>query len=58
MILRHADISTTQAYYIVPNKTGAKVGMGKLSKVLASRYGVRKFGQLGQISPSNAAMIS
>jgi site-specific recombinase XerD len=42
MILRHADISTTQAYYIVPDRTRAKVGMAKLSKVLASRYGIRK----------------
>jgi integrase len=42
MILRHADISTTQAYYILPDKTRAKVGMAKLSKVLASRYGIKK----------------
>jgi integrase len=41
-ILRHADISTTQAYYILPDKTRAKVGMAKFSKVLASRYGIKK----------------
>ena len=42
MILRHADISTTQAYYIPPDKSRAKIGMAKLSKVMASRYGIKK----------------
>ena len=41
-VLSCFDISTTQAYYILPDKTRAKVGMAKLSKVLTSRYGIKK----------------
>ena len=36
-ILRHANVSTTQAYYILPDKTRAEAGMAKLAKVLAQR---------------------
>jgi integrase len=32
-ILRHADISTTQAYYILPNPKRAKAGLKKLGEV-------------------------
>ena len=39
-ILRHANVSTTQAYYILPDKRRAEAGMAKLSKVLAQR-GIR-----------------
>ena len=41
-VLRHADVNTTMAYYIAPDKTRAKAGMAKLSKGLASRYGITR----------------
>jgi len=40
-ILRHADISTSQAYYILPNIERAKTGMKKLSEVARKNYGIR-----------------
>ncbi len=36
-VLRHANVSTTQAYYILPDKTRAEAGMAKLAKVFAQR---------------------
>jgi integrase len=41
LILRHADISTTQAYYILPNFERAKAGMKKLGAVAQKRYGIK-----------------
>jgi integrase len=40
-ILRHADISTTQAYYILPNHARAQAGMKKLDKTLRTKYGIK-----------------
>ncbi len=40
-ILRHADISTTQAFYILPNLERAKAGLKKLGEVARKRYKIR-----------------
>jgi len=40
-ILRHADISTTQAYYILPNIERAKAGLKKLGAVAQKKYGIK-----------------
>ncbi|HXN25240.1 MAG TPA: tyrosine-type recombinase/integrase [Candidatus Dormibacteraeota bacterium] len=40
-ILRHADVSTTQAYYILPNDERAQAGMKKLGKTLQTKYGIK-----------------
>jgi integrase len=40
-ILRHADVSTTQAYYILPNHARAKAGLKKLDKALRTKYGIK-----------------
>lgn len=40
-ILRHADISTTQAYYILPNMERAKAGLKKLGTVAQRKYGIK-----------------
>jgi integrase len=40
-ILRHADISTTQAYYILPNIERAKAGLKKLGAMAQKKYGIR-----------------
>jgi integrase len=40
-ILRHADISTTQAYYIVPDQKRAAAGLKKLDRIMRDRYGIR-----------------
>jgi len=40
-ILRHADVSTTQAYYILPNHERAEAGMRKLDKTLRTKYGIK-----------------
>jgi integrase len=40
-ILRHADVSTTMAYYILPNLEHAKAGMKKLDKTLRTKYGIK-----------------
>lgn len=39
-ILRHANISTTQAYYIIPDQTHITKAMRKLDKVL-TKYGIK-----------------
>lgn len=41
LILRHADVSTTLAYYIQPNLERAKVGLKKLDKILRTKYGIK-----------------
>ena len=40
-ILRHADVSTTQAYYILPNHQRAEAGLRKLDKTLRTKYGIK-----------------
>jgi len=40
-ILRHANISTTQAYYIIPDQTHITKAMQKLDNVLRSKYGIK-----------------
>jgi len=40
-ILRHADISTTQAFYILPNVERAKAGLKKLGAVAQRKYGIK-----------------
>jgi len=40
-ILRHADVSTTQAYYILPNRKRAEVGLKKLGRVARKKYGIK-----------------
>lgn len=41
MILRHADVSTTQAYYIKPTTESAKRGLQKFSRLLATKYKIK-----------------
>jgi integrase len=40
-ILRHADVSTTQAFYVLPNRERAEAGMKKLAKVAQTKYGIK-----------------
>jgi hypothetical protein len=40
-ILRHADISMSQAYYILPNLERAKAGTKKLGAVAQKQYGIK-----------------
>jgi site-specific recombinase XerD len=40
-ILYHADISTTRAYYILPNLERAKAGLKKLGAVAEKKYGIK-----------------
>jgi site-specific recombinase XerD len=40
-IVRHADVSTTQAYCILPNRKRAKIGLKKLGTVAQKRYGIK-----------------
>ena len=40
-ILRHADVSTTQAFYILPNRERAEAGLKKLDKTLRRKYGIK-----------------
>jgi integrase len=41
LILRHADVSTTTAYYILPNVERAKVGMKKFGAMAQKKYGIK-----------------
>jgi integrase len=40
-ILRHADVSTTMAYYILPDRERAEAGLKKLGRVARQKYGIR-----------------
>lgn len=40
-ILRHANISTTQAFYILPSRASAEAGLKKLDKTLRTKYGIK-----------------
>jgi len=40
-ILRHASVSTTQAFYIPPNRGRAEAGLKKLDKTLRTKYGIK-----------------
>ena len=40
-ILRHADVSTTQAFYILPSQERAEAGLKKLDKTLRTKYGIK-----------------
>jgi integrase len=40
-ILRHGDISTTQAFYILPDAKRAEAGLKKLERTLKSKYNVK-----------------
>jgi len=40
-ILRHADVNTTMAYYIRPDKKRAEDGLRKFSKMMESKYGIK-----------------
>ena len=40
-ILRHANVATTTAYYILPNIERAKAGIKKLGAVAQKKYGIR-----------------
>lgn len=39
-ILRHANVSTTQAYYILPDHKRAEAGLKKFAKTLRTKYGI------------------
>jgi integrase len=41
MILRHADVSPTMAYYVKPNQEAAKRGLKKLSDVMQKKYKIK-----------------
>jgi integrase len=40
-ILRHADVSTTMAHYVLPNRERAQAGLKKLGAVAQKRYGIK-----------------
>ena len=40
-ILRHANISTTQGYYIFPNQDKAKAGLKKLTETVRKKYDIK-----------------
>jgi len=41
MILRHANVSTTMAYYILPNREQSEKALRKLDKTLRTKYGIK-----------------
>jgi integrase len=41
MVLRHADVSTTMAYYVKPNQEAAKRGLKKLSDAMQKKYKIK-----------------
>jgi integrase len=40
-ILRHGNIATTQAFYILPSREQAEAGLKKLDKTLRQKYGIK-----------------
>jgi integrase len=40
-ILRHADVSITKAYDILPNRERAVAGMKRLDKTMRTKYGIK-----------------
>jgi integrase len=40
-ILRHADVSTTMAFYVLPDQRRAEAGLKKLERVARTRYGIK-----------------
>jgi len=40
-ILRHSDISTTQAFYILPSPKRAEAGLKKLGETVRKKYGIK-----------------
>jgi integrase len=40
-ILRHADVSTTMAYYVKPDRTAGERGLRKLSDVMRKKYKIK-----------------
>lgn len=40
-ILRHADVSTTMAYYVQPDRSAGERGLRKLSNVLQKKYKIK-----------------
>jgi integrase len=40
-ILRHSNVSTTQAFYILPSRENAEAGLKKLDKTLRTKYGIK-----------------
>jgi integrase len=40
-ILRHADVSTTMAFYVLPDQKRAETGLKKLEQVAKTRYGIK-----------------
>jgi hypothetical protein len=40
-ILRHGDISTTQAFYILPSPKRAEAGLKKLGEIVRKKYGIK-----------------
>jgi integrase len=40
-ILRHADVSTTMAYYVQPDRAAGKRGLKKLTDVMQKKYKIR-----------------
>jgi len=40
-ILRHADVSTTPVFYILPNRERAEARLRKLDKTLRTKYGIK-----------------
>jgi hypothetical protein len=40
-ILRHADVSATQAFYILSSRERAEAGLKKLGRTLRTKYGIK-----------------
>lgn len=40
-ILRHADVSTTMAFYVLPDQKRARRGLKKLEQVAKNKYGIK-----------------